>query len=609
MNAVHSAHHDTFHWALQPPKEPGLWHDLEDWLRNGNGLYWISGKAGSGKSTLMKYLYHHRKTRDLLLQWSQWRGEHPLLLADFFFWHLGTPDQKSQEGLSRALLYQVLVQNRRLIPEVLPGMWTEADGTGGSVALPSPAETAQAFRVLASKSSEIQQDFCFFIDGLDEFVGSYTENVSFFKDMVKNHCFKIVISSRPIPECVSAFAELPSLSLQDLTYDDIKGYVQATVGRHKHMQGLLRRYRTEAMELLEDIVRKASGVFLWVILACRSVLHGFADSDRMSELQRRVNELPPELEVMFQHMLGTIDKRHRQQGARLIRMCYEHIQVTERDFNSNSALAMTTLGLALVDDDRFQAEDLSKLENSDKEDFCNDLRGRLRSRTGGLLEVKGQSLVDSNVVFMHRTVYEFLSDDRVWALDCLEVSDSSFHVSGALALLGFYQAMLRLLAVTRTIDNKFKDPDAGHWLRYGLQWAVHPESGGVGKGALFFTHLGHLIKKIINLDDSRVGGTVSDDILAWLKKARSFSLSIRCYHTLMLLATSWSLGLSPENEEDELDLENEEMDSELDSIPVEIPISVHETSAVSKSKRKAEEEAERDLKRRCVHSDEVARVF
>lgn len=206
---------------------------------------------------------------------------------------------------------------------------------------------------------------------------------------------------------------------------------------------------------------------------------------------------------------------------------------------------------------------------------------------------------------MHRTVYEFLNDDRVWALDCLAVSESSFHVSGALTLLGFYQAMLRLLAVTRSADNRFKDPDAGRWLRYGLQWAVHPESGGAGRGALFFTHLGHLIKKVIQLDDSGIGGTISDDILEWLKTSRSFSLSIRCYHTLMLLATSWSLGLSPENEEDEFDMEDEEMDSERDSTPADTSFFVHGTSAVSISKRKAEEEAQRDVKRRC---DDVARV-
>src|ERR1700733_637613 len=43
---------DTFSW---------IWtaDDLAfvSWLQSGAGIYWISGKPGSGKSTLMKYLY------------------------------------------------------------------------------------------------------------------------------------------------------------------------------------------------------------------------------------------------------------------------------------------------------------------------------------------------------------------------------------------------------------------------------------------------------------------------------------------------------------------------------------------------------------------------
>lgn len=30
---------------------------IAEWLESGSGVYWISGKAGSGKSTLMKHLF------------------------------------------------------------------------------------------------------------------------------------------------------------------------------------------------------------------------------------------------------------------------------------------------------------------------------------------------------------------------------------------------------------------------------------------------------------------------------------------------------------------------------------------------------------------------
>ncbi|EXL64835.1 hypothetical protein FOPG_18920 [Fusarium oxysporum f. sp. conglutinans race 2 54008] len=69
---VADAHLDTLKWALYPPKDEAHWHDLSQWLRqpSTHEVYWISGKAGSGKSTLMKYLYTQERTRKLLKQWS-----------------------------------------------------------------------------------------------------------------------------------------------------------------------------------------------------------------------------------------------------------------------------------------------------------------------------------------------------------------------------------------------------------------------------------------------------------------------------------------------------------------------------------------------------------
>lgn len=54
---VFSAHAKTFEWALRKPDKDVEWDDLSFWMGAGFEIYWISGKAGSGKSTLMKYLY------------------------------------------------------------------------------------------------------------------------------------------------------------------------------------------------------------------------------------------------------------------------------------------------------------------------------------------------------------------------------------------------------------------------------------------------------------------------------------------------------------------------------------------------------------------------
>lgn len=53
---------------------------LFDWLKSGDGIFHISGKLGSGKSTLMKYLCEHSATKTMLTAWA---GKHIDLLLSF----------------------------------------------------------------------------------------------------------------------------------------------------------------------------------------------------------------------------------------------------------------------------------------------------------------------------------------------------------------------------------------------------------------------------------------------------------------------------------------------------------------------------------------------
>jgi len=43
---------------------------LRNWMSSGAGIFHISGKLGSGKSTLMKYLCDHDRTKSLLKEWA-----------------------------------------------------------------------------------------------------------------------------------------------------------------------------------------------------------------------------------------------------------------------------------------------------------------------------------------------------------------------------------------------------------------------------------------------------------------------------------------------------------------------------------------------------------
>ena len=99
------------------------WVDFVQWLSDdeaGDHLYWIPGKPGSGKSTLMKYLYHDQRTQSLFRRWA---GSQRLVIASCFTWNPGSFMQKFLTDLFRALLHEILSVCPELIPLASPWRW------------------------------------------------------------------------------------------------------------------------------------------------------------------------------------------------------------------------------------------------------------------------------------------------------------------------------------------------------------------------------------------------------------------------------------------------------------------------------------------------------
>jgi ABC-type lipoprotein export system ATPase subunit len=88
---VVKAYQKTFQWALGESTPTQLsWSNLSHWLKEGDGVYWINGKAGSGKSTLMKHIVDDPRTCSYLDSWAKISVEQntkpkPLFVATYFF--------------------------------------------------------------------------------------------------------------------------------------------------------------------------------------------------------------------------------------------------------------------------------------------------------------------------------------------------------------------------------------------------------------------------------------------------------------------------------------------------------------------------------------------
>ncbi|KAH9236527.1 hypothetical protein K456DRAFT_1736659 [Colletotrichum gloeosporioides 23] len=175
QNEIPKAHKDTFEWIFRDDT-PG---QFSRWLQESSGIFWITGKPGSGKSTLMKFILGHETTRDLS---NIWANSKPLLIASHFFWFGGTKMQKSQEGLLRTLLFQILSNAPELTSRVLPD---RALGQFKYLESWSLEELSEAFDRLQALPA-IPYRIFILVDELDEYSDQGTKLTDFFQTITKS---------------------------------------------------------------------------------------------------------------------------------------------------------------------------------------------------------------------------------------------------------------------------------------------------------------------------------------------------------------------------------------------------------------------------------------
>ncbi|PMD16751.1 hypothetical protein NA56DRAFT_632624 [Hyaloscypha hepaticicola] len=414
MNAreseVKDEHAETFRWILEydmsnGPDSPRFM----EWLVSGCGIYWVAGKAGSGKSTLMKFLWHHSTTRAALRYWAR---NHKLVIASHFFWNAGNNKmQMSQVGLLRSLLFQIL----RQCPDLIPRMCEIPPDVDGMT--PDYQWTLKGLLAVFGRLSDRSLNpvmMCFFIDGLDEYDGIHSDVVQLFQKFSKSENIKICLSSRPWNVFQNAFGEgrNPKLMLQDHTREDIQIYVKDKLAEDYRFQALAnadQRYH----QLIDDIVTKAQGVFLWVVLVTQSLLNGLIDDNSIPDMQRRLNLLPSDLAYFFQHMIGGIEEVYKPQTAQIFQMV---------------TIARTPLPVFLLQ--YLEQESLEPnyavkaqrayLSEAEMTQVRKRLAKYLNARCKGLLEIHFEEnktfSFSYKIEFLHRTVRDYLASPDMKAM-------------------------------------------------------------------------------------------------------------------------------------------------------------------------------------------------
>ncbi|EWZ33509.1 hypothetical protein FOZG_13233 [Fusarium oxysporum Fo47] len=444
FDAVHSAHEDTFKWIYEMTeviKEDGDLSYMEKlrqealkmqlksrerfigWLLSQDPslpIFHISGKLGSGKSTLMKFLCSHHKTENALIKWA---GAKKFAFTSFFFWRNGSKAQKSLDGLCRSILHDVLRERPDLIPEVFPGQWCQAKQAPWRVEnrqeIPSSVIKGALEKLLQNKKLYQQHRFCIFIDGLDEFEPGVQDGLDYI-DLVNvlrqwtiraDGNLKLCLSSREEGVFMDEYESDLGFRLQDLTRFDMQNYVRSRLSNLKDEK--------LKSDLATEIPEKSSGIFLWTYLVVKTIRNKMTHRATSETLRKHLNTLPRGLEALFHHILQQLEPDDARKTLRII----DSLQTAKSNYIEMPLLAFPFL-------DRYDKDTEFSLHNGLEHELIPDegiLQTQLRGACGGLIEChEGKQYGRLQILeFVHRSVPDMFYKDT-------KVSELSVQMAAAL---------------------------------------------------------------------------------------------------------------------------------------------------------------------------------
>jgi hypothetical protein len=225
----------------------------------------------------------------------------------------------SLEGFFRTVTHAVLSARPGLIPEVFPDRWANTKLFGEDMRSWSERELRQAFDLLLGQSGSAYK-LSLFIDGLDEYEGDQSAFVEQLSLLTTTYDIKLCVASRPWPVFENVFCTGAHLMLQDLTLPDIVRFTWSKLHNHRGFKVLLAMENEYAGDLIMKISKKAECVFLWVDLITKSLLEGLANEDRVADLERRLEELPGDLEELYKKMFDSIEPFYRHKASRYLQI-------------------------------------------------------------------------------------------------------------------------------------------------------------------------------------------------------------------------------------------------------------------------------------------------
>ena len=434
IGEVHEAHEKTFQWLFDPAIV-----SFADWLQNPHleeyPIYWIQGKPGSGKSTLMKFAMRDSRLLELLSPQTggvlelraagttsmepdtqSVQGEinyHNWTVAAFFFHDRGSEMQKTLIGMLQEILVSILRQVPALLTFVMPFFFS-LNQTQRKRKPKWDFENLQSALIAIVMQRKVRVRILFLLDALDEHSGDNELLASVLGKLVKNADneyvgLKMCLASRSWTIFQAYFRDCPGFAIHEHTKSDIFTYVTS---RLRSSSRILQSSAEEEIltAVIELVTDKALGVFIWVRLVVDSLVKGIRDGTPLAALENRARDMPQELKDLYAHTLRRIEPQYTTEAYIMLQTALCSLApLPLKSFMGSLGYNYDRISSTL----RPQVVGLG--EGNVEESLASQVL-RLASRSGGLLEIVSMPTsdpADGNepdhvVQFIHQTVKEYV---------------------------------------------------------------------------------------------------------------------------------------------------------------------------------------------------------
>ncbi|KAI9747213.1 MAG: hypothetical protein M1835_002190, partial [Candelina submexicana] len=256
-------------------------------------------------------------------------------------------------------------------------------------------EMWRAIRLLLCHQTDFDT-ILIFTDGLDEYEGSdygshLNDLMTFLEPYQPFGCvIKICIASRPLPAIeVRQTPKSYALKIHEWTNDDIWRYEAARLSGLLVLPGLYHfRTKDPAKKMVGDftelIIKRAFGVFIWVTIAVNNLLCGVEAGDTYAELLSELEQLPSELEALYDDIFQKIKLSRRDYIPETI----NHLRIVMISNHRRTYEPFTVLKLALASECVGKAiqSPVCTMDATEMISIAQGMKQRLASRCRGLLD-------------------------------------------------------------------------------------------------------------------------------------------------------------------------------------------------------------------------------